>query len=248
QVEVRLIPSINREKSPECAVEMVEQVVAYPHPYVLGIGIDYKEQNASVEMFWKAYRLAQKHDLKTTAHCSEFGLHWRNVEAGVELIGVDRIDHGYSIIDNPELTYQYAKSGLPFTVVPSNTYFLQKWPERANWCEYHPIRDMAQAGLMIIPCTDDWHMHATDGVICYRTMVEELGFDVQSLKYFILNSLEASWMPSYKKSAYLAAWQEEFDQLFDQLTETPPSFHNDLIAYRGSLHTQMMLNQDNGAL
>lgn len=55
-----LIPSINREKTPEIAVEMVEMVINYPHPRVLGIGIDYREDNAPIEHFWKAYRLAQK--------------------------------------------------------------------------------------------------------------------------------------------------------------------------------------------
>ena len=76
---IRLIPSINREKSPEVAVQMVNEMIAFPHPYVLGLGIDYKEHNAPVENFWKAYSIAKEHGYKLTAHCSEFSLHWRNV-------------------------------------------------------------------------------------------------------------------------------------------------------------------------
>ena len=245
-VTIRLIPSINREKSPELAVEMVEAMLQHPHPYVLGIGIDYKEHNASVEQFWQAYRLAQDNGYKLTAHCSEFGLHWRNVVAGIELVEVDRIDHGYSIIDNPKLTAQYAKQGIPFTVVPSNTYFLSQWPEHAEWQVKHPIRAMAKAGLNIIPCTDDWHMHATDSTNCYRVMVEDFGFDVESLKHFMLNSIAASWLPTEVKAQWSAEWATEFDLLRAQVEQEPVIKPEHLIEYRRSpvtLHLTYTLNK-----
>ncbi|MGV3000891.1 adenosine deaminase family protein [Vibrio sp.] len=217
-IVIRLIPSINREKTPEVAVEMVETMLLHPHPYVIGIGIDYKEHDAPVEQFWKAYRLAKQHGYKLTAHCSEFGLHWRNVESGIELIGIDRVDHGYSIIENKELTRQYAQSQIPFTVVPSNTYFLNKWPDFNEWKNNHPIRAMAQAGLNIVPCTDDWHMHNTNSVNCYRTMVEDLGFDVMSLKTFIINSLKSSWLPKKQKEEWIDKWGLQFDEYYKQLS------------------------------
>ncbi|QUJ68620.1 adenosine deaminase [Photobacterium sp. GJ3] len=232
EITIRLIPSINREKSPEEAVAMVEAMIAHPHPYVLGIGIDYKEHQAPVEHFWKAYQLASRHGYQLTAHCSEFGLHWRNVETGIELIGVDRIDHGYSIIDNPALTRKYAALGIPFTVVPSNTYFLQQWPDHDTWCQKHPIRAMAKAGLNIIPCTDDWHMHDTTTTKCYQVMVEDLGFDVLSLKTMMCNSLAASWMPQIQKEQWTAEWCRMFDALYAALEDQPGDSAEDLIRYR----------------
>ncbi len=220
-VILRFIPSINREKSPEIALEMVQQVIAHPHPYVLGIGIDYREQNASVEQFWQAYRLARQHDLKLTAHCSEFGLHWRNVQAGVELIGCDRIDHGYTIIDNPALCAQYAKAGIPFTVIPSNTFYLTKWPNLSDWQRNHPIRQMAQAGLTIIPCTDDWHIHNTNSAKCYRVMIESLGFDLDGIRHMISNSLDAAWISAAERRQWKQQWLQEFDDLRTRLIQEP---------------------------
>lgn len=228
---VRLIPSINREKSPEEAVDMVNAMITYPHPYVLGIGIDYKEHNAPVEHFWKAYALAQSHGLRTTAHCSEFGLHWRNVETGVELIHVDRIDHGYTLIDNPELTALYAQHGIPFTVIPSNTYYFKLWPEHEQWAMNHPIRTMAKAGLNIIPCTDDWHIHDTTSANCYRVMVEDFGFDLDSLRQMLINSIEACWMPEDTKQQWLAEWTADFDRLRGTLAAEPVIAPHKLIQY-----------------
>lgn len=229
---IRLIPSINREKSPETTVQMVQDMLSFPHPYVLGIGIDYKEHNAPVDHFWKAYRLARRHALRLTAHCSEFGLHWRNVEAGVELIRADRIDHGYTLTDNPQLLEKYARMGVPFTVVPSNTYYFKQWPDHQQWCRNHPIRTMAQAGLTIIPGTDDWHIHNTTSANCYRVMVEDFGFDLDSVRQMMLNNITASWMPEATKRKWIHQWSREFDELRHRLCEEPDIHPQHPIHYR----------------
>jgi adenosine deaminase len=220
-IMARLIPAINREKSPEEAVSMVKQVIANPYPEVLGIGIDYNEHNAPIEHFWKAYRLAKQHGLKLTGHCSEFGLHWRNVETGVTLIALDRVDHGYSIIDNPILMQHYAAQGIPFTVAPSNTFFLKKWPDIDQWRNLHPIRAMAKAGMTIIPATDDWHMHNTNGFECYRVFIEEFGFDLDGIKQMMLNGIQAAWITSELKAQWSISWGNAFDNLRENLLEEP---------------------------
>ncbi len=231
-MRVRLIASINREKSPEAAAAMVREVALLAHPLVIGVGIDYREENASIERFWKAYRLAAAAGLRLTGHCSEFGLHWRNVETGVELIGLDRIDHGYTIVDNPELAARYALEGVPFTVVPSNTWYLRQWPEHAEWRRRHPIRAMGQLGLSIVPATDDWHIHATDAANCYRTLVEDFGFDLDSLRAMLEVSVRASWLPEQDKARLGDAWLAEFDALRARLAFEPDIDEAWRITYR----------------
>ena len=90
----RLIPSIDRESSPELGFEMVEAVVAHPRDEVIGIGMDYLEVGNPPEKFWKSYRLAERNGLRRTAHAGEFGEPARNVETALDLLGCDRIDHG----------------------------------------------------------------------------------------------------------------------------------------------------------
>lgn len=220
-ISAYLIPSINREKTPEEAVEMVEWIINYPHSRVLGIGIDYREDNAPIEKFWKAYRLAQQNNLRLTGHCSEFGLHWRNVETGLDLIGLERIDHGYTVTENAELMARCAAENIPFTVVPSNTFFLKKWPNHAEWQMNHPIRQMAKAGMTIIPATDDWHMHDTNGQKCYQVMVEDFGFDLDGIRQCIENGINAAWQPENIKTQWHKEWLTEFDELRAQLIEEP---------------------------
>ncbi|UNM96440.1 adenosine deaminase [Ignatzschineria rhizosphaerae] len=233
-ISAYLIPSINREKTPEEAVEMVTWMINFPHPRVLGIGIDYREDNAAIEKFWKAYRLAAQNNLRLTGHCSEFGLHWRNVETGLDLIGLERIDHGYTVVENAELMARCAKEAIPFTVVPSNTFFMKKWPNHSEWQINHPIRQMAKAGMIIIPATDDWHMHDTNGQKCYQSMIKDFGFDLDGVRQCILNGINAAWQPETTKAKWRQEWLTEFDTLRAQLIEEP-QFDN-------AFHTPYQLN------
>ena len=84
----RLVPSIDRESSPELGFEMVEAVVARPRDEVIGIGMDYLEVGHPPEKFWKAYRLAERSGLRRTAHAGEFGEPARNVETALDLLGM----------------------------------------------------------------------------------------------------------------------------------------------------------------
>jgi adenosine deaminase len=135
----RLVPSIDREAPAEAAVQMVQWMLDNRHDDVPGIGIDYRENERPPELFVEAYALARRNGLKTTAHASEFGLPWNNLQTAIETLKVDRVDHGYTVIDNPELARRCADLGIVFTVVPTNSYYLRTLaPER--WALDHPIR------------------------------------------------------------------------------------------------------------
>src|SRR5713226_3121730 len=111
----RAFPMRRRRQRSSAAVEMVAWVAAHRVPEVVGIGIDYRENDRPPELFWKAYRDASRAGLKTTAHAGEFGMPWTNVETALDLLAVDRIDHGYTVLDNPVLAQRCAESGIVFT-------------------------------------------------------------------------------------------------------------------------------------
>src|SRR5690349_14029731 len=137
----RLIPAIDREATPAEALEMVRWVIEARAPEVVGLGIDYSEIDRPPAMFADAYRLAAKAGLHRTAHAGEFGCPWTHVRDALELLGVERIDHGYTVLDNAELTRRCAERGIVFTVVPTNSYYLRTLP-RERWAAEHPIRRM----------------------------------------------------------------------------------------------------------
>lgn len=215
-ISALLIPSIDREADPDEAVTMVEWMKANRVAEVPGIGMDYRENDRPPELFWKAYHNARETGFKTTAHASEFGMKWNNTETAVELLKVDRVDHGYTIIDNLTLAAKYAASGLIFTVVPTNSYYLRTLPPE-KWAEIHPIRRMHELGLKIHPNTDDPTLHKINPSEVWELMFSHFGFSVSDLRGFMLNGIDGAWIDDLTRIKWRTQWIAEFDALAEQL-------------------------------
>lgn len=211
----RLVPSIDREASPRDAVEMVQWVVDHPHPLVPGIGIDYREVDRPPELFAEAYALARRHGLKTTAHAGEFGMPWTNVRTAVELLQVDRVDHGYTVVDEPAWAARCAERGLVFTVVPTNSYYLRTLP-RERWAQDHPIRAMRALGLAVHPNTDDPTLHHVTPTGCWTMMWRDFGYSLDDLRRCMGHGIDAAWVDAGTKRA----WHAEFGAAYDALRAT----------------------------
>lgn len=214
-IESRMIAAIDREAAPAEAVEMVEWVLAHRCDDVPGIGIDYRENDGPPEMFAQAYALARRGGLKTTAHAGEFGMPWTHVRTAVDMLRVDRIDHGYTVVDDPAFAQRCAESGIIFTVVPTNSYYLRTLP-RDRWALDHPIRRMPGLGLRVHPNTDDPTLHLIDPTRAWTMMVRDFGFSVDDLRAFTLNGIDAAWVDEGVR----ARWRREHLQAFDELRRT----------------------------
>ncbi len=207
----RLIAAIDREAPPAAAVEMVQWMQAHRRDEVLGIGIDYSEIDHPPEDFAEAYALARRAGFKTTAHAGEFGMPWTNVRTAVDLLQVDRLDHGYTIVDAPaDFIRRCADSGIVFTVVPTNSYYLRTLPPE-RWALDHPLRRMPGLGLRIHPNTDDPTMHKVTPTGAWRMMVQDFGFSLDDLRGFMMNGLDGAWTDEGTRRRWRQAHGAAFD-------------------------------------
>lgn len=208
----RLIPSIDREAEPEFAVELVREMIAHRAPETIGLGIDYRENDHEPENFWKAFMMAKNAGFKITIHAGEFGCHWRNVETSMDLLKADRLDHCYTIIDNPELVQVAKDRDFIFTVVPTNSYYLRTFTDE-EWAIKQPIRKMVEMGLRVHPNTDDPTMHHVNATQTWMLMYNFLNFSLDQLKGFMLNGIDGAWIDEATKQKWKKDWSEEFDEL-----------------------------------
>lgn len=208
----RLVPAIDREAPPEDAVEMVRWMLENRDERVPGIGIDYREVDRPPQLFAEAYAMARKAGLRTTAHAGEFGMPWTNVRSAVEDLHVDRIDHGYTVVDNPGFAARCAEWGIVFTVVPTNSYYLRTLPPE-RWAAEHPIRRMPGLGLRIHPNTDDPTLHHVTPTQAWHMMVRDFGFGLADLRGFMLNGIDAAWIEEDDKQGLRQEWSARFDAL-----------------------------------
>ncbi len=212
----RMIASIDREASAQAACEMVQWVIDARCDEVPGIGMDYRENDHPPEKFIEAYAMAKRAGLRATAHAGEFGMPWNNVYTAIHTLKVDRIDHGYTIVDNPELLQEAKARGLVFTVVPTNSYYLRTLlPER--WALDHPIRAMLAAGLKLHPNTDDPTLHHVTPTGAWQMMMEHFGAGWPEVAQFMHNGLDAAWIEESTRRAWASEWQQEFEMLMKEL-------------------------------
>jgi adenosine deaminase len=206
----RPIPSIDRQASVSAATEMLQWVIDNRSEMIAGIGMEFEEEGRPPEIFAGVFAAATRAGLRKTTHAGENGVSWANVQTAIDLLGVDRIDHGYSVLDNPELTRRCADSGIVFTVVPTNSYFLRTLtPER--WAQDHPIRHMPAAGLRIHPNTDDPTLHLVTATQAWGKMVRDFGFGIADLREFMLNGLDTAWIGDALRAQWRVEWMRDFD-------------------------------------
>ncbi len=71
------------------------------------------------------------------------------------------------------------------------------------------LKAMHEAGLFLVPCTDDPPMFGTDIGTTYVTMARILSLSVEDVAALSLRTLEASWLSDAEKVAMKKEFQAE---------------------------------------
>ena len=214
-ISAGLIPAVDREASPKEAVELAELMITHRAPRTLGLGIDYREVDRPPELFAQAFQMVKRAGFYCTAHAGEYGMGWQNIATALDLLSVDRVDHGYTVIDNPALVQMCVERGIIFTVVPTNSYYLRELPPEL-WASNHPILRMAELGLKIHPNSDDPTLHHITQAGAFEVMHTHFGFSFTQLRQMTLDGIEGSWADSSQKLDWRAQFSAEFDDCIRQ--------------------------------
>jgi adenosine deaminase len=204
----QLIPAHNRELGPEAGLAFVDMVVGDRRDEIAGIGLDYMENDP--RPFARMYDYARSEGLHLTAHAGEIGPA-EFVRDSLDVLGCERIDHGYHVIDDPELVAACRRAGTFFTCCPTTTLYTTDW--RDPGAPDHAIRQMLEAGLNLTINTDDPGLMQTTLVEEYAMVAERMGASFAQLKTLSLNGIRASWLDEGTKREMLAAWSVEIDEM-----------------------------------
>lgn len=209
-LEARLIPAHSRELGPEAAERFLDEVLANRTREVIGIGLDYQERPFPPAPFARTWERARKAGLEVTAHAGEDGPA-AYVRDSMERLGCRRIDHGYHVVDDPDLVALCRARGLAFTVCPTTTLHTTIWRRLDD--PDHAIRRMIEAGLEVMINTDDPGLFGTDLNREYRLVAEAFGLSRRALADLALAGLRASWLPDAEKRARLELWSADIAPL-----------------------------------
>ncbi|MEQ9329415.1 MAG: adenosine deaminase, partial [Rhodospirillales bacterium] len=165
--------------------------------------------------FMRVFAEARRRGYRLVAHCGEEGPA-DYVRDGLDLLAIDRIDHGNRALDDPALVRRIADAGLALTVCPlSNLRLCVVDDMRA-----HPLRRMLQAGLKATVNSDDpayFGGYVNDN---YRAVRQALDLSAEEIVTLARHSIEASFMDGTEKAALLSRFEDARE---DYLRNRPPA-------------------------
>jgi adenosine deaminase len=212
-VRSMLVCDMDRAYGPAAGLAVIERLAELraqgDADRVIGIGMDSTELGVDLADYLSAYELARSVGLRCTAHAGE-DTGPANIAKARDVLGVDRVDHGLSVLDDPELTKRLAAERVPLTVCPnSNVVIANKVPALAE----HPFRRMREAGLLATLNTDDPAMTDLDLGKEYRSVAEALDFSFDDIAAVALDGVEATWLDDGDRRALRAEFERDIENL-----------------------------------
>ena len=205
----RMILDFVKEEGPGHAMAMVEFADAQDRDLLIGIGADSMERGTDHRAFTEAYAAAGRAGLRRTMHAGEDGPA-ENIAISVRELGCDRVDHGFRLLDDPELTDEVIDRQIPLTVCPtSNVMIANVVPDVAS----HPFARMRELGVLATVNSDDPGMMRFDIADEYAAVAEAFGYSLEDMEAIALDGIEASWAPNDEKTALRRRFESEFDEL-----------------------------------
>lgn len=204
-----LILCFLRHLSEREAFECLEQ--AMPHrDKLVGVGLASSELGHPPEKFSRVFARARELGFRLVAHAGEEGPP-AYIWSALDVLKVERIDHGVQAIKDPLLMARLARDRIPLTVCPLSNLKLRVFPTLAE----HNLGRLLEAGIVATINSDDPSYFGGYINENFTQTFAALGLTAQHAWQLAHNSFEASFMDDEAKrqaADRLLAFFAEFDE------------------------------------
>ncbi|MES2785334.1 MAG: adenosine deaminase [Pseudomonadota bacterium] len=204
-VDASLILCFLRHLSEQEAFETLEAALPYRDKFI-GVGLDSSEMGHPPEKFAKVFARCRELGLHLVAHAGEEGPP-EYVWAALDVLKVERIDHGVQSTKDAALMRRLAQDRIPLTVCPLSNLKLCVFPQ----LEQHNLRELLDAGLVATVNSDDpayFGGYMNDN---FLQTFAATGLDAQHAWQLARNSFDASFIDDAHKRRYADMLDATFD-------------------------------------
>jgi adenosine deaminase len=124
-----------------------------------------------------------------------------------DVLGCDRLDHGYRLLTDATLCARARDDGVAFTCCPKPS------TRERDARRMSAIKHMHAAGLAITLATDDPAMFETDIGEAYRRFVLGAHLGMAEARTIALNAVQAAWLDEPNRAQLRQAFEAEIDAL-----------------------------------
>ena len=200
-----LILCFLRHLSEDDAMATLEAALPYRERFI-GVGLDSSERGHPPAKFARVFARCRALGFRLVAHAGEEGPA-DYVRDALDILQVERIDHGVRAIDDAALVARLARERIPLTVCPLSNQKLGVYPDLRQ----HSLKRLLDAGVVVTLNSDDpayfgGYMNANWLATCTA-----LNLDADDAWQMARNSFDAAFLPAEDKRAFLEAvdrhWQ-----------------------------------------
>ena len=163
------------------------------------VGLDSSEMGHPPSKFARVFAAARAEGLKLVAHAGEEGPP-AYVHEALDLLGIDRLDHGNRSLEDPVLTARLARTAMTLTVCPLSNVKLCVVGDIAD----HPIDRMLREGLRATINSDDPAYFGGYIADNYRAAAAGRALTRADLALLARNSFLGSFLPDETVAQHLA--------------------------------------------
>ncbi|WP_420389321.1 adenosine deaminase [Marinobacter sp.] len=184
-----LILSFLRHLSEDDAFRTLEQAMPFRDQF-FAVGLDSAEQGHPPSKFERVFAKARAEGFLAVAHAGEEGPP-EYIWQALDLLKVNRIDHGVRAAEDPKLLERLADEQIPLTVCPLSNIKLRVFPDMAH----HNILDLLEQGLKVTVNSDDPSYF--DGYVLenFVALRDGLGMTEEQVRRLAQNSMDARLAP-----------------------------------------------------
>ena len=198
-IRSQLIMGILRDMPAESAMQTLDAALPY-RDWIVGIGLDSDEKGNPPIKFAAAFARARSEGYMLTMHCDHLQENSvEHIRQCLDLVGVDRIDHGYHILDDDRLARRAADTQICLTFCATAT------PTNAAPRRVTELKRALDLGLNVTLNTDDpAYMR---GYYLNEVMVNTQragGLTREQFARLAGNAFWSAWIAAGEREGYLA--------------------------------------------
>jgi len=198
-VSAELILCFLRDFTAEHAMSTLMEALPY-RAWIIGVGLDSDERGNPPAKFAEVFARAKAEGFFTTMHCDiDQPGSIEHIRQVIEEIGVDRIDHGTNIVEDPALVAVARERGLGFTTCPVSNSFVTEEMKADE------IVQLLREGVRVTVNSDDPAYFGGYVADNYIALAEHADLSAADLARLAINSFEAAWLTPARRAAYIAS-------------------------------------------
>ena len=196
-ISASLILCFLRDMSAEYAMATLMESLPYKD-WIIAVGLDSDERDNPPSKFAEVFARARAEGYLLTSHCDiDQPGSIEHIRQVIEEIGVDRIDHGTNIIEDPSLVAAVRERGIGFTCCPVSNDFVVDDMKAAE------IVQLLHDGVRVTVNSDDpayFGAYITDN---YLALAQAAALGAADVVLLARNAFTIAWLSTTRRDQYL---------------------------------------------